>query len=609
MAKLTLQDFGSSYVSYQALNANNTRIENALENTLSRDGTSPNQMEYSLDMNDNHILNLPEPVAPLDAVRLIDLENALAVEINGNGQAGSGTIALYLSSYDTIEAVDAAAQIVGGYVIVDKNYALTANFTPTAKGYIFVGGKITLGAFNFVATNKPAIVAPTAQIFIQNSTGRVTGTLLNPVIHVAWWNDGSGAINNYESFQAAITHVNGSLTKNNTVSLASFGVASYPMSQGVVSTGSDQPQIIGTTADSYPTPDTLNLILDPAPVSEQVIITCTSPGAPCGGSIRGFFFDGNSFTRGIEINNCIGMRLWDNSCSPTLGNLFYIHNTDGAFGENISIRSHVAGLGNGSTFLYCNPDTGTNSFSGLEIDMDVSLNAGARTTPVILFETGSAAYNMKLKCLLHNNSATNAILIRATNGGAFPCWFSEGEIRVESAVDGGNPLGYPVTIVDKSHKAVYWGGVGPVTHSGTNARDLIDYSNLIYCDTFAYTPSGVIQTSGTRVYQQLQTFVANAGVALTPISGGRNSCKYVGTVSNVSGAAYSASFVFETIVDQTGGVNGTAGNLLTSVNVDAGGVGAPTVAMNASKVPVLSAGGWPAANWRVDYAVIQQSDN
>lgn len=40
-------------------NANNALITTALNNTLSRDGTSPNQMSTSLDMNSNQILNLP----------------------------------------------------------------------------------------------------------------------------------------------------------------------------------------------------------------------------------------------------------------------------------------------------------------------------------------------------------------------------------------------------------------------------------------------------------------------------------------------------------------------------------------------------------------------
>ena len=58
MAKLTLTDIQSAYASKNALNANFTRIETALENTLSRDGTTPNDMQADLDMNSHSLLNV-----------------------------------------------------------------------------------------------------------------------------------------------------------------------------------------------------------------------------------------------------------------------------------------------------------------------------------------------------------------------------------------------------------------------------------------------------------------------------------------------------------------------------------------------------------------------
>ena len=57
MAKLTLNTIGSRYGSIDALNDNFNAIEAAIENTLSRDGTSPNALNTALDMNGNPILN------------------------------------------------------------------------------------------------------------------------------------------------------------------------------------------------------------------------------------------------------------------------------------------------------------------------------------------------------------------------------------------------------------------------------------------------------------------------------------------------------------------------------------------------------------------------
>ena len=62
MAKLTLNDVTTGYQSTAAVNANNALVEAALENTVSRDGTTPNTMTGSLDMNGQSILNLGNPI-------------------------------------------------------------------------------------------------------------------------------------------------------------------------------------------------------------------------------------------------------------------------------------------------------------------------------------------------------------------------------------------------------------------------------------------------------------------------------------------------------------------------------------------------------------------
>jgi hypothetical protein len=63
MAKLTLNTIGSRYGSIDALNDNFTLIEQAFENTLSRDGDAPNTLEATLDANSQRIINLPNPVS------------------------------------------------------------------------------------------------------------------------------------------------------------------------------------------------------------------------------------------------------------------------------------------------------------------------------------------------------------------------------------------------------------------------------------------------------------------------------------------------------------------------------------------------------------------
>lgn len=76
MAKLVINDVVSGYYSTSALNAAFTAIEAAIENTVSRDGTSPNNMTGNLDMNSRRILNLPAPGDVKEPARLQDILDA-----------------------------------------------------------------------------------------------------------------------------------------------------------------------------------------------------------------------------------------------------------------------------------------------------------------------------------------------------------------------------------------------------------------------------------------------------------------------------------------------------------------------------------------------------
>jgi hypothetical protein len=67
LAKVVLNTIGSRYGSIDALNANFAAIEEAFENTLSRDGEGPNALEANLDAGSFRIINLPVPVGESDA--------------------------------------------------------------------------------------------------------------------------------------------------------------------------------------------------------------------------------------------------------------------------------------------------------------------------------------------------------------------------------------------------------------------------------------------------------------------------------------------------------------------------------------------------------------
>lgn len=144
MAKLTLNDITGGYQTATAYNANNALIEAAFENTLSRDGSTPNQMGADLDMNSNDIAN----VADLDMTGTLDLSTGDIIS-SGSLNIGSlvlnGTVVTVINDAATVAAAPDATQVTytpdGGsagtlqdaldddYIRNDENGILTGNLT------------------------------------------------------------------------------------------------------------------------------------------------------------------------------------------------------------------------------------------------------------------------------------------------------------------------------------------------------------------------------------------------------------------------------------------------------------------------------------------------
>jgi len=90
MSKITLASVGSiDNTLIAAINSNNAVLTTAMDNTLSRDGTSPNPMESNLDMNNNQILNLPSPATVNSPARLIDVVSNPSITVPPVGTSGA----------------------------------------------------------------------------------------------------------------------------------------------------------------------------------------------------------------------------------------------------------------------------------------------------------------------------------------------------------------------------------------------------------------------------------------------------------------------------------------------------------------------------------------
>lgn len=186
MAKLTLTNLSSLQNEQSAINIinnNNDAIEAAVEKTLSRDGTMPNQMTSELDMNSNRVLNLPQPVSDTEPLRLAELNEFLEGTGDGNviGPISStgGNVAVFAGSSGKIIAdsginLSSKANVTSPTI---SNPTFTG-LTNTARTYSTIsdGSNITSSLYNNAALGPQLRLGNTgatngAKTFRINSTG------------------------------------------------------------------------------------------------------------------------------------------------------------------------------------------------------------------------------------------------------------------------------------------------------------------------------------------------------------------------------------------------------------------------------------------------------
>lgn len=151
MAKLTLSDITSGYLSADAYNANNALIEAAFENTLSRDGTVPNGMASDLDMDSFDINNLTDINMSGDIVGAGTI-NTTSLIVNGVVLIPTEDAAVTAAAPDATQVSFTPTNPAGPLTILqdaldddymrnDRNESLTGTFT--ASGLVTANSGIT----------------------------------------------------------------------------------------------------------------------------------------------------------------------------------------------------------------------------------------------------------------------------------------------------------------------------------------------------------------------------------------------------------------------------------------------------------------------------------
>lgn len=127
MAKLTLSDLttlANETSAINTINNNNTAIETALENTLSRDGTAPNAMAADIDMDGNRILNHPAPIADTDVATYGAIKSS---ETNAAASAAAAAANAALTTADVITTGNNVAATNADVVLTNADVITTGN--------------------------------------------------------------------------------------------------------------------------------------------------------------------------------------------------------------------------------------------------------------------------------------------------------------------------------------------------------------------------------------------------------------------------------------------------------------------------------------------------
>lgn len=191
--KITLADLGSlenENTAINVLNNNSAIIQTAFDNTLSRDGTSPNQMGANLDMNSNQILNLPSPATINSPARLIDVMGNPTITVPPVGTSGA-TVPL-LNANNTFSGTNTFTNAVIDFTQSNSSFQETLatklnrildvkDYGAAGNGAFKVDGAITSGSHTLTSASSTFAVSDIGKVIRVVGAGS-TSSLLETTI-------------------------------------------------------------------------------------------------------------------------------------------------------------------------------------------------------------------------------------------------------------------------------------------------------------------------------------------------------------------------------------------------------------------------------------------
>jgi hypothetical protein len=212
MAKVTLNTIGSRYGSIDALNDNFEALEEALENTLSRDGTTPNEMGADLDMNSHDIINVGE--ISVDGLR-IGGQPVTPGTLTYNGVVKETIVADAGQTVFDLSSITYAPYTNNLSVYIDGVYQNPSRYTETDSNTVTLSEGVHEGAvvdFQVMSLNDLGGTADACNVtYTPAGSGAVTTTVCAKLKQTVSVKDfgavGDGVTDDGSAFVAAATHI------------------------------------------------------------------------------------------------------------------------------------------------------------------------------------------------------------------------------------------------------------------------------------------------------------------------------------------------------------------------------------------------------------------
>jgi hypothetical protein len=316
--KITLSNvttFTNDTTSVNTINNNNALITTALDNTLSRDGTSPNQMGSNLDMNSNQILNLPPPSTVNSPARLVDVVTNPTITLpatgtsghvvpflDGNNTTSGNNIHSGTETFNSSVTFNGTTTFAGGLSLANNSVTnsilaqapantIKGNNTGSTANETDLTGSQVMNMLQFTAPFTGAVSTSTASVLSKYPTPFMFGS-----------NVGTGS-NDQPAIQAAI----------NTGAEVWLPTATYNVATPITLTNQGQvvrgdgrtrttvQQMAGWSGTSIFSISGGTTVSNPGPQIQDLKITCATPGTTDGVSTS---FTYRTKLKGLRISLC-----------------------------------------------------------------------------------------------------------------------------------------------------------------------------------------------------------------------------------------------------------------------------------------------------------------